>query len=322
MDMPNVPKVAKTPFLIGDLTLAGFAGAVMYLHPHPLDLWPLLMSGLALMAGAWLGVLPWIMQYRGALKMAEAAGLASTVERITQLEQLSQQIAGATAQWQTVHQMAGETTQTARQIVDRISAEARAFAERMQKTHEAEKQHLRLEVEKSRRFEGEWLKIATTMLDHTFALYQAGVRSGQPGLIEQLGSFQNACRDAARRVGLAVFVPRNLEPYDADLHQTLQPDSPLPPNPRVDRVVAVGYTYQGQVLRRAVVEIQSDGEPARESPGIQAPPVQETTSTPDPEEAVPASETVSFSSATAAEPEEPSGDLQQRPPPPAEPELF
>lgn len=322
MDMPQAPKVAKTPFLIGDLMLAGFAGAVMYLHPHPLDVWPVLISGLALMGAAWLGVIPWIMQYRGALRMAEAAGLSSTVERIAKLEEISQQISGATAQWQTAHQMAGETTQTARQIVDRIGAEARAFAEVMQKTHEAEKQHLRLEVEKSRRMEGEWLKVATTMLDHTYALHQAGVRSGQGGLIEQLGHFQNACRDAARRVGLLAFAPRELEPYDARAHQPVEPNTPLPSHPRIERVIAVGYTYQGQVLRRAVVEIQADGE-LREEP-FQAPAsrVDTPASRTEPEEAAPAAEAVSYSSAAPAEGGEPPLAPSPKPSSPEKSELF
>jgi len=74
---------------------------------------------------------------------------------------------------------------------------------------------LRLEVEKLRRVESEWLQVAVRMLDHVYALHQGACRSGQPHLIEQVGSFQNACRDAARRVGVTPFTANEGEPFDA-----------------------------------------------------------------------------------------------------------
>ena len=58
---------------------------------------------------------------------------------------------------------------------------------------------VRLEVEKLRRAEGEWLQVLVRVLDHVYALHLGALRSGQPNLIEQLSNFQNACRDAARR---------------------------------------------------------------------------------------------------------------------------
>jgi len=63
-------------------------------------------------------------------------------------------------------------------------------------------QHLELETAKLRRAEGDWLQVTVRILDHVFALYVAAARSGQPRLAEQIAAFQNACRDAARRVGL------------------------------------------------------------------------------------------------------------------------
>ena len=62
-------------------------------------------------------------------------------------------------------------------------------------------------MDKLRKMEGDWLKVAVQILDHVFALFRAAERSGQPALIEQLGQFQNACRDAARRIGLVPFAP-------------------------------------------------------------------------------------------------------------------
>jgi hypothetical protein len=57
------------------------------------------------------------------------------------------------------------------------------------------KNHLRLEIEKLRRGEGEWLQVMVRVLDHVQALHLAGQRSGQRNLIEQLTHFQNSCRD-------------------------------------------------------------------------------------------------------------------------------
>ena len=62
------------------------------------------------------------------------------------------------------------------------------------------------------------------MLDHVYALNQAAQRSGQPALIEQLSHFQNACRDAARRVGLTAYVATPSEPFEATRHQLADGD--------------------------------------------------------------------------------------------------
>ena len=131
----------------------------------------------------------------------EANGLASTVNQIKGLTQVGEQVAVATGRWQTVQEAADKTARAAKEMSDQITAEARHFAETMEKARDAEVRNLRLEVEKLHRAEGDWLKTLIWMLDHTYALYSAGMKSGQPGLANQLGQFQNACRDAARRSG-------------------------------------------------------------------------------------------------------------------------
>ena len=47
--------------------------------------------------------------------------------------------------------------QVARHVADKMAAEAKAFAEFLQKANDTEKSHLRLEVEKFRRGESQWL---------------------------------------------------------------------------------------------------------------------------------------------------------------------
>ena len=70
-----------------------------------------------------------------------------------------------------------------------------------------------------RRAEAEWIQIVVHILDHVFAVFQAANRSGQPALAEQMGHFQNSCRDAARRIGLVATLVKAGDPYDPNLHK-------------------------------------------------------------------------------------------------------
>jgi molecular chaperone GrpE (heat shock protein) len=101
------------------------------------------------------------------------------------------------------------------------------------------------------------------MLDHVFALHQGAIRSGQPALIEQVGNFQNACRDAARRVGLTPFAANEAEPFDAKRHQLIEEGATPAPDAVVADTVAAGYTYQGRLVRPALVRL-------RETPAVAA----------------------------------------------------
>jgi hypothetical protein len=60
----------------------------------------------------------------------------------------------------------------------------------MQKMNDSEKAALRLEVEKLRRGEVEWLQVLVRILDHVFVLHAAAMRSGQPKLAEQITNFK------------------------------------------------------------------------------------------------------------------------------------
>jgi molecular chaperone GrpE (heat shock protein) len=118
---------------------------------------------------------------------------------------------------------------------------------------------LRVEVEKLRRGEGERLQILIHVLDHVHALYQAARHSGQPELIEQIGQFQNACRDAVRKIGLVQTAGLEGAVYDPQLHQVPE-NTAVGENAVVADTLAAGYTYQGQLLRRPVVALKDNGE--------------------------------------------------------------
>lgn len=252
-----MPKVASWAFYLGDLLLLSFAGLMVYMSRWPMSAWVVVASGVAVLAGAWLAVTPAMLEYRALLKGLEIDALVSTVSQIKKLELLSTQIAHATSQWQAAHDLAEKNVRTANDITNRMAAEAKAFAEFLQKANDAEKGHLRLEVDKLRRAEVDWLKITTAILDHVYALHQAGLRSGQAGLIEQLARFQEACRDAARRVGLVPFLAAVDGPFDPDRHQLLNGQTAPPCDARVIQTVATGYTFQGQLIRPALVELRA-----------------------------------------------------------------
>jgi molecular chaperone GrpE (heat shock protein) len=260
MDNMSVPKVVKWPFFLADVVLLAFAGwALSHLGTPPgaaMVLACIFAAGL----GGVLSVLPFLLEYRAVLRLSETDRLHDTVSTIQQVEQLAGRIDKATANWQTAHELAQKTATTANDIAGRMAAETKAFTAFFEKAQDAEKSRMQLEIDKMRRAEGEFLQVITALLDHVFALHQAGSRSGQPHLIEQLDHFQAACRDLARRVGLVPFVPELNEPFNEQAHQPADRQSAPPAGARVVEVMATGYTYQGQLLRRALVSLAAPGE--------------------------------------------------------------
>ena len=252
---PIDPKVSKWPFFVGDVLLFGAAVFVYAQSKLPMGLWEMCFAGLCLAVGAVLGIAPFVLEYRATVKLAEAGALATVVAQIQNLEAIAAQIRSATGQWQEVQEQAGKTAVAAKEIAERMRAEVEAFTQFMQRMNESEKATLRLEVEKLRRAEVEWLQVVVRMLDHVYALHQGAVRSGQPNVLEQVGSFQNACREAARRVGLAPFAADPSEPFDAQRHQLADGDARLPADAVIGETLAAGYTFQGKLLRPALVRL-------------------------------------------------------------------
>lgn len=210
--------------------------------------------------GAALSVWPFVLEYQAAARLAEAEGVAGIVGQIQQLDAIAEHIRNATAQWQSVQESSDKTRAAAAEIAERMTAEARAFSEFMGKANDSEKATLRLEVDKLRRAEGDWIHIAVRILDHVYALHRAGVRSGQPELVSQLNHFQNACRDAARRIGLVPYVGAPDEPFDERRHH-LPDGEKAAAGAVIEDTVAAGYTFQGQLLRPALVRLRN-GEAA------------------------------------------------------------
>src|SRR4051812_34307566 len=265
------PKLNKLPFYLAALFLLGMAAWLVFKCPNPFQPWPLLALIVCAAAGAWVSITPFLKQHEADMQFADSEKLTSAVEQINNLRTFTNQISFATAQWQVVQEQSAKTVTTAREIADRIKAESKEFTEFIQKASDSEKAHLRLEIEKMRRGEGEWLHVLVRVLDHVYALYLAGVHSGQSNLIEQLAQFQNACRDAARRVGLTAFEPRANDPYNEKTHQLTDSEKQPGAGARIAQTVAPGFTFQGQMIRQAVVVVQGPEVTAERQKGLQGP---------------------------------------------------
>ena len=136
----------------------------------------------------------------------------------------------------------------------------------MQKINDSEKAALRLEVEKLHRGEAEWLQMLVHVFDHVFVLHAAAASSGQPKLAGQITQFQNACRDTVRRIGLTPFAAEPGEPFDAARHQVAESKEKPPAGAVVAETIGSGYTFQGRLLRPAIVRLRQP-----ESAGCTAP---------------------------------------------------
>jgi molecular chaperone GrpE (heat shock protein) len=248
-------KLSKWPFVAGDLLLLGAAWFIYFQSKLPMGAWQIFFVVLCVAGGAWLGIMPFLLEYRLACKLAEAEALTSVTAQIKGLEAVARQINGATNQWCGVQEQAEKTAALSKSMADRMAAEVKAFNDFMQRANEGEKATLRLEIEKFRRVENEWVQTLTRVMDHVFAVHQGALRSGQPRLIEQLTNFQNACRDTARRVGLVPFQPELSETFDPEKHQLVDVDAKPGPEAVVAETLASGYTFQGRLLRQALVRV-------------------------------------------------------------------
>ena len=253
-------KIPKWPFLAANTVLILAAAAVVYKAAHPISQMETGIAVGCVALGALLGCLPFILEYRATGKLIEVNAVSTVSEQLLNLKTYSAQIAVATDQWAQVQDAtkgcAEKTTAAAHEIVERMAKEVSEFNAFQAKLNDSEKAALRLEAEKLRRTEGEWLQVVVRILDHIYALHNAAARSGQPEVAEQIGQFQNACRDAARRVGLTPFGAEPNEKFDAQKHRAHGVENP-PAEAIAAETLAPGLTFQGRLIRPALVRLQT-----------------------------------------------------------------
>jgi molecular chaperone GrpE (heat shock protein) len=268
---PAVP-LPKWPFYLADVVLCAIIAFVFYrLGPIEGTTDVVITVGCLLAAAwaAWLSITPWLTEHQTNAQLSESSNLKSSMEQLQSVEKVAELIRQSNSQWQNVQDAAGRTVSAAKEISDKMKTESEEFMRFLENAHNSERAGLRLEVEKLRRMEGDWIKVTVGILDHVFAITRAAERSGQANIIAQMQQFQTACRDVARRIGLAPFSPAIAEPFDPRAHQLPDAQYTPPAEAKVGDVLATGFTYQGQLLRRALVMLE--GEDPREisepSPG-------------------------------------------------------
>jgi molecular chaperone GrpE (heat shock protein) len=275
-------KCTKWPWLLADAVLLGIAAALISLTKQPVSPAFIYAAAASAALGALLACVPFYLDYCAAGKLIEVHAVGEVSEKIQDLKNTAEQISTATGQWARVQEVtkshADKTTAAAAEIAERMTSEVRDFTQFQAKMNDAEKGALRLETEKLRRAEGEWLQVVARILDHTFALNTAAARSGQPELAEQIGNFQNACRDSARRVGLAQFEPAPGELFDAERQRVHGVEDPAAGSV-VAETLAPGVTFQGRLIRPALVKLQAASTPAPET--VETPPEKAEPSAPD-----------------------------------------
>ena len=252
-------KVPKWPFFLGDAFLLGAAYFIYLQTRFPMGAWQLFFIVLCAAGGAMLCITPFLLEYRLLLKLAEAQTLTSVTTQFHNLEQIAGQIGAATGQWCAVQEQAGKTAAQAQQLSDRMTAEAKAFTEFLQRANDNERAMLRLELDKLKRAESEWVQVLVRIIDHINALHGGAVRSGQTRVIEQISNFQLACFDAARRIGLIPFVATPEETFNPQRHQLADVEAKPPPGALISDTIAAGYNLQGKLLRPALVRLQTNG---------------------------------------------------------------
>ncbi|HTB82356.1 MAG TPA: nucleotide exchange factor GrpE [Candidatus Sulfotelmatobacter sp.] len=272
-------KITKWPFIAAGIALLAVAAVLATRPAHAITEMEIILATVSVALGAILACLPFILEYRAVKKLIEVNAVTTITEQLHDLKTYSAQISAATDQWARVQDAtkghSEKTVAGAKEIADRMTVEIREFNEFQVKLNDTEKGALRLEVEKLRRAEGEWLQVVARILDHVYALHTAAVRSNQPEVAAQIGSFQNACRDAARRVGFTPFGADAGEKFDAQKHRVHDVENP-PADSTVAELLAPGISFQGRLVRPALVRLQDANAPVQEPEKIE----EETVSAP------------------------------------------
>lgn len=270
MAIPSAPKFTKWPFLLADVLLVALGSLLAWTAKWPLQPATVLGVVFCFGLGCYLLTLPFIREHGAAVKLWEQSNLADAAQQLDQWVTVANRVSASTGQWEMVQATAQKTQQATAELVDRIHSESRAFGEFLQRADLQEKQVLRFELEKVRREESEMLQVLVHTLDHVYALQQAGSRSGQPQLAQQLQNFRSACLETARRIGLIAYEATPGELFNPQSHQNTEGQEP-PEGSLIAATVASGYTFQGQAVRRILVAVQpppSTAEASISSPAL------------------------------------------------------
>jgi molecular chaperone GrpE (heat shock protein) len=245
--------VNKMPFYVADAVLILASICILAFAQHPLSGSACWALAVILGCGAWIAILPWFQENKNNAALSQLDGLRSVSECIQQMNTFSAGMNSAIASLANVQKMTEASARAASEAENKIVAHSQDFAERLAQAVNYEKSSFQIEIDKLHRIENDWLSTGIGIMDHVLALTNAGIQSGKPEIIEQMRRFRGACLEFAARAGLQPFLPAPTDTYDPEKH-VLPPNTPTPdPSTKISRVLAPGFNYQGQLIRKAMV---------------------------------------------------------------------
>src|SRR5476649_1919161 len=123
------PPLPLWPFILVDALFVGLAVVLLESGHHPLTGQE---AGLVVLCGAlgsWSFVTPFLRRSADDQAISQVQLLATATGQIQKLDQLAGQISGATHQWLELQSNATQAAESAKQVAERMAAEARAFTE-------------------------------------------------------------------------------------------------------------------------------------------------------------------------------------------------
>ena len=80
------PRIAKWPFISGDAVFLGAAWFIYFQSKLPMGAWQIFFMVVCVAGGAWLAIMPFLLEYRLTVKLLETSALTSAVDRLQNVE--------------------------------------------------------------------------------------------------------------------------------------------------------------------------------------------------------------------------------------------
>lgn len=263
------PSLNPLPFLIVDFTLLATALLLVNASARPLSLGSAALVTICVGAGGLIALYPYAQGFRARQRLQEIDNVGDTLDRLDSLNTIVERVERVGAQWRNAQETNEAVSKQCNDAAALLFEESKTIREFAQKQNDQQKANLRLEIQKLRQGEAEWIQAATLMLDHTAALHGAISDSGDETAIRRLDKFQNSAHEIMRRVGLVGFAPRPGAPFDPDANKVADRADTPPDGSRIKAVVAMGIRYQGRVLRPALVQVHPPGTDEGREPPIE-----------------------------------------------------
>lgn len=218
--------------------------------------------------GAWASIWPWMQEERTKAALSELDGTKSIEESVRKMAIFAQGINTSLSALENAQKAMENTTKALASVDEKMSATTKDWERRVSKAAQYEKNTFILEVNKLRQEEKGWIETGMGLLDHILGFTGAGLASHQPQIVEQMSRFRGACLEITSRIGIQPVLPARDEPYNPDMHR-LPPNAPqAEPGSKIAHVLAPGYIYQGQLVRKTTVLVEGMTLPQNPMGGI------------------------------------------------------